>query len=148
MTDLIDGVLRIAQGRLSAGLVDQAMAEKLTEVNKLYFKSVHKEYQSRRDVLYEGLKSISGVYLEKPEGAFYAIVKLPVKDSEDFCRWLLTDFKYKNETVMLAPAAGFYGTKGMGKNEVRIAYVLNTDDLKKAIEILRRALVEYNILRA
>ncbi|MFA5770228.1 MAG: pyridoxal phosphate-dependent aminotransferase [Patescibacteria group bacterium] len=142
--DLTDGVLRMAQGRLSSGYVDQAMAEKLVEVKDSYFKEVHKEYQTRRDLLYKGLKSISGVYLEKPEGAFYTIVKLPVKDSEDFCQWLLTDFRYKNETVMIAPAAGFYGTKGMGKNEVRIAYVLNCVDLEKAIEILRRALVEYN----
>lgn len=142
--DLMDGVLRIAQGRLSSGYVDQAMAEKLTEVKSGYFKEVHKEYQTRRNVLYKGLKSISGVYLEKPEGAFYAIVKLPVKDGEDFCKWLLTDFRYKNETVMLAPAAGFYGTREMGKNEVRVAYVLNCADLEKAIEILRRALVEYN----
>ena len=142
--DLTDGVLRMAQGRLSSGFVDQAMAEKLTEVDSSYFKAVHKEYQKRRDVLYQGLKSIPGVYLEKPEGAFYTIVKLPVKNSEDFCQWLLTDFKYKNETVMVAPAAGFYGTKGRGKDEVRIAYVLNCNDLEKAIEILRRALVEYN----
>jgi aspartate aminotransferase len=142
--DLTDGVLRIAQGRLSSGFIDQAVAEKLTEVKDSYFRAVHKEYQTRRNVLYEGLKSIPGVYLEKPEGAFYTIVKLPIKDSEDFCQWLLTDFRYKNETVMVAPAAGFYGTKGMGKNEVRIAYVLNVYDLKKAIEILRRALVEYN----
>lgn len=142
--DLTDGVLRIGQGRLSSGFVDQAMAEKLTEVKDSYFKAVHKEYQTRRDVLYRGLKSIPGVYLEKPEGAFYTIVKLPVKDSEDFCQWLLTDFRYKNGTVMIAPAAGFYGTKGRGKNEVRIAYVLNCTDLEKAIEILRRALVEYN----
>lgn len=141
--DLTDGVLRMAQGRLSSGYVDQAMAEKLSEVKDSYFTSVHKEYQTRRDVLYKGLKSIPGVYLEKPEGAFYTIVKLPVNSSEDFCRWLLTDFRYKNETVMIAPAAGFYGTKGRGKNEVRIAYVLNTHDLEKAIEILRRALVEY-----
>lgn len=142
--DIADGTLRMAQGRLSSGYVDQAMAEKLTEVKDSYFKEVHKEYQTRRDLLYKGLKSIPGVYLEKPEGAFYTIVKLPVKSSEDFCQWLLTDFRYKNETVMVAPAAGFYGTKGMGKNEVRIAYVLNCNDLEKAIEILRRALVEYN----
>jgi aspartate aminotransferase len=142
--DLTDGVLRMAQGRLSSGFVDQAMAEKLTEVDTSYFKAVQKEYQTRRDLLYKGLKSIPGVYLEKPEGAFYTIVKLPVKDSEDFCQWLLTDFRYKNETVMVAPAAGFYGTKGRGKDEVRIAYVLNCNDLEKAIEILRRALVEYN----
>lgn len=141
--DLMDGVLRIAQGRLSSGYIDQAMAEKLTEVDDSYFKEVHKEYQTRRDVLYKGLKSIPGVYLEKPEGAFYTIVKLPVKDSEDFCQWLLTDFRHNNATVMVAPAAGFYGTPGMGKNEVRIAYVLNVQDLEKAIEIIALALVEY-----
>ncbi len=142
--DLTDGVLRMAQGRLSSGYVDQAMAEKLTEVDDSYFKAVHREYQTRRDLLYKGLKSIPGVYLEKPEGAFYTIVKLPVKDSEDFCQWLLEKFSYKNGTVMVAPAAGFYGTPGMGKNEVRIAYVLNVQDLKKAIEIIAHALVEYN----
>ena len=141
--DLTDGVLRMAQGRLSSGFVDQAMAEKLTEVDSSYFKAVHKEYQIRRDVLYKGLRSIPGIYLEKPEGAFYTIVKLPVKDSEDFSQWLLEKFSYKNETVMVAPAAGFYGTPEMGKDEVRIAYVLNCNDLEKAIEILIRALVEY-----
>lgn len=141
--EVVDGVLRIAQGRLSAGLVDQYMGAKLTEVSKDYFQKVHREYQKRRDVLYNGLKKIKGVFLEKPEGAFYTIVKLPVDDAEDFCRWLLTDFRYKNETVMLAPASGFYASKGLGKNEVRIAYVLNVDDLQKSIEILRRALVKY-----
>lgn len=141
--DLLSGVLRIAQGRLSSGLIDQEMASKLMEVEDSYFKEVHKEYQNRRNVLYNGLKSIPGVFLEKPEGAFYAIVKLPVTDSEDFCQWLLNKFVYEKTTVMIAPAAGFYGTKGRGKNEVRIAYVLNTRDLEKAIEILRRALVEY-----
>jgi aspartate aminotransferase len=141
--DLISGVLRIAQGRLSSGLIDQEMAAKLTDVKDSYFKEVHKEYQTRRDVLYNGLKSIPGVFLEKPEGAFYTIVKLPVTDTEDFCQWLLSKFVHEKTTVMIAPAAGFYGTKGRGKNEVRIAYVLNTRDLEKAIEILRRALVEY-----
>ncbi len=141
--DLIAGVLRIAQGRLSSGLIDQEMASKLTQVKDSYFKEVHKEYQTRRDVLYNGLKSIPGVFLEKPEGAFYTIVKLPVTDTEYFCQWLLSKFVHEKTTIMIAPAAGFYGTKGRGKNEVRIAYVLNTRDLEKAIEILRRALVEY-----
>lgn len=141
--DVMEGVLRIAQGRLSSGLVDQLMASKLTEVEESYFEEVHKEYQKRRDVLYEGLKSIRGVFLEKPEGAFYTIVKLPVKDAEHFSKWLLTDFRLNRETVMVAPAAGFYATQGLGQDEVRIAYVLNTKDLAKAIEILRQALVEY-----
>jgi aspartate aminotransferase len=144
--EIISGSLRIAQGRLSSGYVDQKIAEKLTEVSNSYFKAVHKEYQKRRDVLYQGLKKIPGVFLEKPEGAFYTIVKLPVSDSENFCQWLLTKFRHNNTTVMLAPAAGFYATPGLGKNEVRIAYVLNTRDLQKAIEILEKALVEYSSL--
>jgi aspartate aminotransferase len=143
-TDIMAGVLCIAQGRLSAGLVDQHIAAKLTTVPKSYFCDTHREYAKRRDVLYKGLKNIPGVMIPKPEGAFYAIVGLPVADSEDFCRWLLTDFRYNGETVMLAPAAGFYATRGMGKNEVRIAYVLNTNDLKRCIEILTIALRVYN----
>lgn len=145
--EVLAGILRVAQGRLSSGYIDQKIAEKLTEVPDSYFKKVHQEYQKRRDVLYHGLKKIKGVFLEKPEGAFYTIVKLPVTDADDFCQWLLTKFRYKNTTVMLAPAAGFYGTPGLGKNEVRIAYVINTYDLKKAIEILQRALIEYQDLR-
>lgn len=142
-TDIMDGVLRIAQGRLSVGLVDQAIAAKLTEVPQVYFAQVHAEYEKRRDVLYDGLKKISGVTIPKPEGAFYSIVGLPVTDSEDFCKWLLTDFRDHGETVMLAPAAGFYATHGKGKNEVRIAYVLNTKALKRCIELLERALTQY-----
>lgn len=150
--DLMAGVLRIAQGRLSAGLVDQVVAAQLTKVPASYFKQVHSEYQKRRDVLYEGLTKIPGISLKKPEGAFYAIVELPVKDAEHFCQWLLTDFRLNNSTVMLAPAAGFYAstslstgaTKGLGKNEVRIAYVLNTKDLKRSLRILKSALKKYN----
>lgn len=141
--ELMAGVLRIAQGRLSAGYVDQAVAAKLTEVPNSYLQKVNKEYEKRRDVLYEGIKKIPGVVIPKPEGAFYAIVGLPVKDAEDFCRWLLTDFRDSNETVMLAPAAGFYATPGLGKNEVRIAYVLNTKALSRCIEILKKALAQY-----
>ena len=89
------------------------------------------------------MKSIAGVTIPKPEGAFYSIVGLPVADSEDFAKWLLTDFRDNNETVMIAPAGGFYATKGLGKNEVRIAYVLNTTDLKRCIELLTRALLQY-----
>lgn len=141
--DIMAGVLRVAQGRLSAGLVDQAMAAKLTHVPASYFKKVHDEYENRRDVLYEGLVSIPGVVVPKPEGAFYAIVKLPIADSEDFCKWLLTSFRDNNETVMLAPASGFYATPGRGKNEVRIAYVLNIPSLKRSIELIKKALAVY-----
>ncbi len=140
---IMDGVLRIAQSRLSVGLIDQTIAARLTSVPRSYFKKVHREYQKRRDVLYEELKKIPGVSLKKPEGAFYAVVTLPIRDSEHFSKWLLTDFRFKNQTVMVAPAPGFYVTKGLGKQEVRMAYVINISELKKAIEILRRALIEY-----
>ncbi len=141
--DIMAGVLRIGQGRLSAGLVDQAVASKLTEVPASYLKSVRDEYEKRREVLYTGLQRIPGVVIPRPEGAFYTIVGLPVKDAEDFCRWLLTDFRDNNETVMIAPAAGFYATPGMGKNEVRIAYVLNSVDLQRCIDLLAKALQIY-----
>ena len=149
-SELMAGVLRIAQGRLSAGLVDQCIAAKLTDVPQRYLSTVRKEYIKRRDVLYAGLSAIPGVTIPKPEGAFYTIVGLPVKNAEHFCAWLLTDFHDSSansgqaETVMIAPAAGFYTTKGKGKNEVRIAYVLNTKDLKRAVKILKFSLKEYN----
>lgn len=142
--DIIAGTLRMAQGRLSSGLIDQLISSKLTEVPDSYLQLVRKEYQKRRDVLYQGLKNIPGVTITKPEGAFYVIVGLPVNDSDDFCRFLLTDFSDNNETVMVAPASGFYATQGRGKNEVRIAYVLNTTDLTRAVVLLSRALSAYN----
>lgn len=151
-SDIMDGVLRIAQGRLSAGFVDQAMAAKLTDVPVSYLTRMQKEYTRRRDVLYEGLRAIPGVTIPKPEGAFYAIVGLPVRDAEHFCQWLLTDFRDHNETVMLAPAAGFYtsttrstgATPRKGENEVRIAYVLSVPKLKRCIAIIAKALQVYN----
>ena len=142
-SDLMHGVLRIAQGRLSSGLVDQLMASKLTKIDDSYIESVQKEYENRRDVLYEGLKTIPGLIIPKPEGAFYTIVKLPVDDAEDFAKYLLTTFRDNNETVMVAPATGFYANPGKGKNEIRIAYVLNIESLKRSIEILKKALQSY-----
>lgn len=159
-TQIMTGVLRIGQGRLSAGLVDQTLAAKLTQLPASFFKQVRDEYEKRRDVLYAGLRKIPGVVVSRPEGAFYTIAGLPVEDAEHFCQWLLTDFRLNNETVMLAPAAGFYAstssaqvastslstgaTSGKGKNEVRIAYVLNTNDIRRCIEILKAALKAYN----
>lgn len=140
---VLEGVLAIAQGRLSAGFVDQEIAAKLIDVPQSYLDDVHTEYVKRRDVLYEGLKKIDGVVIPKPEGAFYTIVGLPVDDAEHFCQWLLTDFRDNNETLMLAPAAGFYATAGKGKNEVRIAYVLNTTAIVRCIELLKKALMVY-----
>lgn len=148
-SEIMAGVLRLAQGRLSAGLVDQLMLSKLTEVPQSYFDAVKADYQNRRDILYAGLGKIPGVTCPKPEGAFYTIVGLPVADAEDFCRWLLTDFRDpsassgQEETVMLAPAAGFYSTPGAGKNEVRIAYVLEVPKLIRCLEILTKALKQY-----
>jgi aspartate aminotransferase len=142
--DVMAGVLRMGQGRLSSGLIDQIVASKLTQVPVTYMKGIYKEFNNRRDVLYAGLKKIPGVVTPKPEGAFYAIVGLPVADTEHFCSWLLTDFRDKGETVMVAPASGFYATKGLGKNEVRIAYVINTKDLTRAIELLSLALKQYS----
>ncbi len=148
-TDVMSGVLRVAQGRLSSGIIDQQVASRLTEVPQSWMDETHDEWARRRDVLYEGLKNIPGVTIPKPEGAFYSIVGLPVSDSEDFAKWLLTDFRHPSassgqaETVMVAPAGGFYATKGLGKNEVRIAYVLNTTDLTRCVELLKIALSQY-----
>ncbi len=148
--DVMAGVLRIGQGRLSSGIVDQMIAAKLTDVPASWLNETHEEWTKRRDVLYEELKKIPGVTIPKPEGAFYSIVGLPISDSEDFAKWLLTDFRDPSassgqaETVMVAPAAGFYATRGLGKNEVRIAYVLNTKALKRSVELLSKALTEYN----
>ncbi len=141
--EILSGVLRIAQGRLSAGLVDQAIAASIGNVPASYTQDVRCEYQLRRDVLYTGLRAIGGVTATLPEGAFYIIAKLPVDDATDFCRYLLTDFSDNKETVMLAPAAGFYKTPGVGKQEVRIAYVLNRTKLIRAVEILKKALAAY-----
>ncbi len=140
---LMFATLKLAQARLSAGLIDQIMASELTKVPQKYLQSVNQEYQKRRDLVFKKLKQIPGVIIKKPEGAFYMMVSLPVKNSEDFCQWLLTDFRDKGETVMLAPAAGFYLTPGLGENEVRLAYVISRPKLKRAIELLQIALTRY-----
>jgi len=108
-----------------------------------YFKPVKEEYERRRDVLYEGLKDIPGIVIQKPQGAFYMIVKLPVKDAEHFVVWMLQDFHLEKETVMVAPAQGFYCSPGKGKDEVRIAYVLNEQDLRRAIVVFKEGLNKY-----
>lgn len=142
--EVMAGVLRIAQGRLSSGFVDQAMAEKLVDVPSSYTEEVKSEYQARRDVLFEELAKINGIDLPpKPEGAFYTVIGLPVRDAEDFCIFLLTTFRDDNETVMLAPAGGFYGTPNYGKHEVRIAYVLNSASIKRSVDMLGKALMQY-----
>jgi len=140
---IMDGVLRIAQGRLSAGLIDQTMACQINNIPNNFLSDVKKEYEERRNLLYQGLKQIPNVTLEKPEGAFYCIVNLPVNNAENFCRWLLTDFRLNNQTIMLAPAAGFYQNPILGKKQVRIAYVLNKNDLKQSLQILAKAVTKY-----
>lgn len=143
--EVIKGVIKIAQGRLSAPLIEQVIASKLTKVPSSYTIAVTKEYRKRRDVLYKGLLKIQGVFLTKPEGAFYTMVSLPVKNAEDFAIFLLEKFRLNNETVMLAPGSGFYSTPGEGLNQVRIAYVLKVEDLKKSIKIIEEGLKQYQI---
>ncbi|MEO7327897.1 MAG: pyridoxal phosphate-dependent aminotransferase [Minicystis sp.] len=135
--------MKMAQGRLSPPGLAQMLAVGANEVGPEYTEGVITEYQRRRDVLFEGLSKIPGVFLRKPEGAFYFIARLPVKDSEDFARYLLTDFQLDGATVMVAPAPGFYATPGLGADEVRIAYVLKEKDLETSIRILAAALVAY-----
>jgi aspartate aminotransferase len=135
--------MKFAQARLSPPTLGQIAAEAALETPQSYFDDVIKEYQKRRDILVAGMNEIPGVTCPKPGGAFYCIAKLPIEDSDDFCKWLLESFSLDGETVMLAPGSGFYITEGLGKQEVRIAYVLNSTDLKKAIKILKEALVVY-----
>ena len=108
-----------------------------------YFDAPKAEYQARRDLLVSRLNQMPGVFCPNPGGAFYAIARLPIDDSDRFCQWLLESFSHEGQTVMLAPATGFYGTEGLGKNEVRLAYVLNRDSLSKAMDVLAEALKQY-----
>lgn len=140
--EIYDACLRMAQGRLSPPGIAQFIAVGAESLGEEYARGVVAEYQRRRDVLHEGLTSIPGVFLLKPEGAFYCVAKLPVADADDFAAWLLSDFSHEGATVMLAPASGFY-VSALGKSEVRIAYVLKEDRLRLAVEILRRALEVY-----
>ena len=138
-----DTVMKFCQARLSPPLLGQIVAEASIEGTEDYAKECFEEYKARRDFFIKGLNEIPGVYSPMPEGAFYTVASLPVEDAEDFCRWLLTDFRLDGETVMMAPAAGFYSTPGLGKNQVRMAYVLKKEDLAKALKVLRAALEAY-----
>jgi aspartate aminotransferase len=141
--DVISTALKFAQARLSPPGLGQIAAEASCDAPEEYFKEVNREYTERRNYMVEALNKIPGVYCPKPKGAFYAVVKLPVDDSDKFAQWLLEEFEYNNQTVMVAPASGFYSTPGNGKNEVRIAYVLKIDDLKNAMLVLAEALKVY-----
>jgi aspartate aminotransferase len=138
-----DACLRMAQGRLSAPGLAQMIAVGLQELGPEYAEGIVQEYEGRRDLLFEGLSRIPGLFLRKPEGAFYFVARLPVEDGEDFARFLLSDFQLDGATVMVAPAEGFYATAGLGRNEVRIAYVLNQEDLRAAVRVLEAGLLEY-----
>ena len=145
--EVYQAALRMAQGRLSPPGLAQLVATGLTEVGQDYFAAVAAEYQARRDVLFEGLTRIPGLFLRKPEGAFYFVARLPVDDAEEFARFLLADFAHEGATVMVAPAAGFYATPGLGRDEVRIAYVLKRQDLERAIPALAAGLEAYRRAR-
>lgn len=141
--ELMANALKFGQARLSPPTLGQIAAEAALATDQSYFDEVISDYVERRDLLVAGLNEIPGVRCPKPSGAFYCIAELPVDNAEDFCQWMLESFDHENQTVMMAPAAGFYSSPGLGTNQVRIAYVLNVDSLRKAIDCLRVALEQY-----
>ncbi len=141
--ELRNTVMKFAQARLSPPLLGQVVAEASLAAPQAYHQGVYDEYIARRNCLVEGLNKIPGVFSPMPTGAFYTMVQLPIEDSDDFCRWCLEEFNYEGETVMMAPATGFYATPGAGKNQVRMAYVLKIEDLKRALIVLEKALEAY-----
>lgn len=145
--ELINQILKLCQSRLCVPTIEQLAAANLINTPESYFKEVKAEYENRRNILYDALKDIPGVVCEKPTGAFYIVVKLPVESAEDFAKWILTDFTYDNKTVMFAPAEGFYATKGLGRNEIRLSYCINSEDLKDAMKIFGIALKKYKEIK-
>ncbi len=141
--DVMGAVLKFAQARLSAPSLEQLGTVPLLNNSKVYVSKVVKEYKKRKEVVYNALKKMSGVIFSNPQGAFYQAVALPIKDAEDFVKFMLNEFSYKGKTVMVTPMEDFYITKGMGRNEIRIAYVLNIKALKQAMEVLGRGLEAY-----
>lgn len=141
--DFIATAMKFAQARLSPPTYAQIASEAALETPDSYFANVKTEYVARRNILIAELEKIEGIKIAKPQGAFYCIAELPIKDADHFAQWLLEDFNMDNETVMVAPAAGFYATEGLGKNQIRIAYVLDQESLKRAVRILKEALKSY-----
>lgn len=141
--DVLSTVLKFAQARLSSPTYSEVAAEAALETPKSYFETVNEEYIQRRDLLISLLNKIDGVFCPKPGGAFYAMAKLPVEDTDHFCQWMLEHFNYNGSTVMMAPAGGFYATAGLGKNEVRIAYVLEKSEIEEASKCLEEGLKAY-----
>jgi aspartate aminotransferase len=140
---LLDTVMKFAQARLSPPTFAQILGEAAVDLPEDYFNTTREEYRNRRDLLVKRLNQMPGVFCPNPGGAFYAIARLPVKDADVFCQWLLESFSYQGATVMLAPASGFYGQPGLGLDEVRLAYVLNQESIDKAMDCLQAALMEY-----
>lgn len=143
--EVISTALKFAQARLSPPTFAQIASEAALETPQSYFDEVIVEYKERRDILIAELNKIEGVKVAKPKGAFYCVAELPVDDADKFAQWILEDFNLDNQTVMVAPAAGFYSTKGIGTNQIRIAYVLKKEDLIKSVKILKAAIKKYNI---
>ncbi len=141
--EVLAASLKFAQARLSPGMVAQIAGEAAVDTPQSYFDAVNKEYTERRDILVKALNNIEGVYCPNPGGAFYVVARLPIDNSDKFCQWMLEEFEYEKQTVMMAPATGFYSSADAGKNEVRLAYVLNKEDLKNAMICLEKALQEY-----
>ncbi len=141
--EVMASALKFAQARLSPPTIDQIASEAALQTPQSYFDNVVAEYVERRNIMVEGLNNIPGVFCPKPSGAFYCVAKFPVDDADKFCQWLLEDFEYEGTTVMMAPASGFYSTKGEGKQEARMAYVLNQDALKGAVKCIEEALKVY-----
>lgn len=140
---LLDATMKFAQARLSPPSFAQILGEAAVDLPDNYFDTTKAEYKLRRDTIVKRLNNIPGVFCPNPGGAFYAMAKLPIDDSDKFCQWLLESFNYNNQTVMLAPATGFYSTPGLGKNEVRLAYVINVGAINTAMDCLEKALEEY-----
>ena len=140
---VLNAALKFAQARLSPPGLAQIMGEAAVDLPASYFDAPKAEYEARRDLLVQRLNGMQGVFCPVPGGAFYAMAELPIDDSDKFCQWLLESFSLDKKTLMLAPATGFYATPGLGKKEVRLAYVLNTKDINDAMDCLERALQEY-----
>ena len=141
--DLYQTALKFAQARLSPSLEGQIAAEAAVDTPSSYFEAVQTEYTARRDALVSGLNAIKGVFCPNPGGAFYVVAKLPIDHADRFCQWMLEEFSYEGQTVMMAPATGFYSTANAGENEVRLAYVLNIEELSAALVCLEKGLQAY-----
>ncbi len=144
--DLMKAVLKLAQARLCPPTIDQKAGEACVNLDDKYINDIKDEYCKRRDIVFEELQTIDGLVCVKPEGAFYIVAKLPIANAEDFVQWMLEEYSVNNETVMVAPAQGFYATENMGLNEVRFAYILKEEDLRKAMAIFKSGLEEYKKL--